>query len=498
MKVSKKDPASLAKPGSPSKKDVSRRSPSKNDISAGELSEGQAPKADTSPGKVAGIIAEYNPIHDGHIYHLEKTREMSKADFVVAVMSGYFTQRGTPAVSGKWERARAAIDAGVDLVLEMPFMYACSSAEYFARGGVGVLAGLGCIDYISFGSECGDISILQKAASIFANESEDYRAALREALSEGKSFPVAREEAFASALKNSCPALKPSEKQQLLEVLREPNNILGIEYLKALELLKNGRFGGRGEGYGDDVAGSCDSVTSPYSGGAGPHGDAASPYSGDAALPGNGAGSRGGDVNPYCVDIKPITVKRKGGGHHTTASELRAEMDIDQSGFFALVRGAVLRCSLSELEQIASAGEGLGNKLKKEIRKAKDIENLIERVKSRRYTETRICRLLTQTLIGLKKQDLIGAPSLYARVLGLNEKGAELLRYIKKKESARIPVITNMNKDVFGSEDERFSAGSSLRKSIDRDILAGDLYNLAFGFDLYSNSDYVAGPYIKK
>jgi len=476
MKFPKIDPASLDGPGSPLEKDVSRRSLSKNDISAGslskndisagELSEGQAPKADTSPGKVAGIIAEYNPIHDGHIYHLEKTREMSKADFVVAVMSGYFTQRGAPAVLGKWERARAAVDAGVDLVLEMPFMYACSSAEYFARGGVGVLAGLGCIDYISFGSECGDISILQKAASIFVDETEDYRAALKEALSEGKSFPVAREEAFASALENSYPTLKPSEKQQLLEVIRQPNNILGIEYIKALELLKNGGFGDGGFEYGG--FGGC---------GEGPHGKVA---------------------DPLCVDIKPITVKRKGGGHHTTASELRAGMDIDQSGFFALVRGVVLRCSVSELEQIASAGEGLGNKLKKEIRMAKDIEDLIKRVKSRRYTETRICRLLTQTLIGLKKQDLIGAPSLYARVLGLNEKGAELLRYIKKKESARIPVITNINKDVFGSEDERFSAGSSLRKSIDRDILAGDLYNLAFGFDLYSNSDYVARPYIKK
>jgi len=478
MKFPKIDPASLAKPGSPSENDVSVGSPSENDVSAGGLSEGRAPKADTFPGKVAGIIAEYNPIHDGHIYHLKKTREMSKADFVVAVMSGYFTQRGAPAVLGKWERARAAVDAGVDLVMEMPFMYACSSAEYFARGGVGVLAGLGCTDYISFGSECGDISILQKAASIFVNESEDYRAALKEALSEGKSFPAAREEAFASALKNSYPTLKPSEKQQLLEVIREPNNILGIEYIKALERLENeGLDRGYGESVRSDAAGSRDCNGDPRD-------VIASPYSGDA-------GSRS-------VDIKSITVKRKGGGHHATASELRAEMDIDQSGFFDLVRGTILRYSASELEQIASAGEGLGNKLKQEIRKTKDIEDLIKSVKSRRYTETRIRRLLTQTLIGLKKRDLIGSPALYARVLGLNQKGAELLRNIKKKESARIPVITNINKDVFAAEDERFSPGSPLRKSIERDILASDLYNLAFGFDLYSNSDYVAGPYVKK
>ena len=478
MKFPKIDPASLAKPGSPSENDVSVGSPSENDVSAGGLSEGRAPKADTFPGKVAGIIAEYNPIHDGHIYHLKKTREMSKADFVVAVMSGYFTQRGAPAVLGKWERARAAVDAGVDLVMEMPFMYACSSAEYFARGGVGVLAGLGCTDYISFGSECGDISMLKKAASIFANESEDYRAALKEALSEGKSFPAAREEAFASALKNSYPTLKPSEKQQLLEVIREPNNILGIEYIKALERLENeGLDRGYGESVRSDAAGSRDCNGDPRD-------VIASPYSGDA-------GSRS-------VDIKPITVKRKGGGHHATASELRAEMDIDQSGFFDLVRGTILRYSASELEQIASAGEGLGNKLKQEIRKTKDIEDLIKSVKSRRYTETRIRRLLTQTLIGLKKRDLIGSPALYARVLGLNQKGAELLRNIKKKESARIPVITNINKDVFAAEDERFSPGSPLRKSIERDILASDLYNLAFGFDLYSNSDYVAGPYVKK
>ena len=141
--------------GSLSKNDISAGSLSKNDISAGELSEGQAPKADTSPGKVAGIIAEYNPIHDGHIYHLEKTREMSKADFVVAVMSGYFTQRGAPAVLGKWERARAAVDAGVDLVLEM---LSCtpSSAKYFAGAA-----------WCSFDLSASTISVLAANAGIF-------------------------------------------------------------------------------------------------------------------------------------------------------------------------------------------------------------------------------------------------------------------------------------------------------------------------------------------
>ena len=172
--------------------------------------------------RATGIIAEYNPMHNGHIRHLEKAREAGKADFVVAVMSGDFTQRGEPAIFDKWVRAEMAVNAGIDLAVELPFVYACGSAEYFAEGGVKVLRSLGVIDSLCFGTEEKDLSKLKELAALFSEEPDKYKKALKKHLDLGLSYPKARQ-------------LAVNEIMECGNILNKPNNILALEYLKALK-----------------------------------------------------------------------------------------------------------------------------------------------------------------------------------------------------------------------------------------------------------------------
>ena len=146
--------------------------------------------------KVAGIIAEYNPFHKGHQYHIEETRKKTGADYVVVVMSGDYVQRGEPAIADKYMRTRMALSGGADLIIEMPAIYATASAEYFATAGIGILDQLGCVDYLSFGSEWAEVEDFSAYATLFLEEPEEYKQILQEKLKSGKSFPEAR--AFAA------------------------------------------------------------------------------------------------------------------------------------------------------------------------------------------------------------------------------------------------------------------------------------------------------------
>ena len=176
--------------------------------------------------KVVGIIAEYNPFHKGHQFHLSRARELTGADYVIVVMSGNYVQRGTPAMFDKYTRAEAALRNGADLVLELPVSAATGSAEYFASGAVKMLADTGIVTDLCFGSECGSLMDLQKLADILADEPEKYQILLRKYLKEGMNFPAAR----AHAMKDYAPELAS-------DLLDTPNNLLGLEYLKALKRL---------------------------------------------------------------------------------------------------------------------------------------------------------------------------------------------------------------------------------------------------------------------
>lgn len=179
--------------------------------------------------KIVGLITEYNPFHNGHQYHLRKALEVSGADAAIVVMSGNYVQRGTPAIMPKHLRTEIALEAGAAVVFELPVCYATGSAEYFALGAVSLLESLGCVNAICFGTETGDINPLRKIAKILTNEPAEYKRALQFYLKSGLSFPAAREKALVEYIKDP----------EVTDCLKQPNHILGIEYLKALYRLES-------------------------------------------------------------------------------------------------------------------------------------------------------------------------------------------------------------------------------------------------------------------
>lgn len=381
---------------------------------------------------VLGIIAEYNPFHNGHLYHLEQCVERSKADVTVAVMSGNFTQRGEPAILDKWTRSRLAVQCGVDLVLELPFAFAVNSAEYFAKGGVGILSGLGCVTHLGFGSEQGTLEELEEMADLLWEEGSFYQESLKGFLGKGLSYPKAREKTMEQMLGQKAARLSLS-----------PNNILALEYLKQLKTLDSSiisvMVNRKGAGYFDRT----------------PSGNIASASAIRSRL---GREQRMAYVPP----------------------QVRGALEdaCDTSGYFQMVRSGLLRCGESELAEICSVGEGLEHKLKKHVRTCRTLEELVDAAASKRYPKTRIRRILCQMLMGLPRFE----PDYYARVLAAGEKGTMLLR--KAKKAGSIPLITNINKEAH------------LPPLIQYDILAGDIYNLLAGQDLYEKCDYVMRPYI--
>ena len=180
--------------------------------------------------KIIGIVSEYNPFHNGHLYHLQKSLQMTHSSYSIAIISGNFTQRGSTSLVDKWVKTEIAIKNGIDLVIELPLLYSISSAENFAEGAIKILDSLKIIDYISFGSESGDISTLNMISDILLQEPETYKNILSQELSKGLSFPKARENALLMYLNNI---------QESSNILSYPNNILGIEYLKALKKIKS-------------------------------------------------------------------------------------------------------------------------------------------------------------------------------------------------------------------------------------------------------------------
>lgn len=369
--------------------------------------------------KSLGIIAEFNPFHQGHQYLIEEAMKQTESEVCIAVMSGNFVQRGNPAVADKWARAEAAVKKGVNLVVELPAIYACNSAEYFAKGGVEILEGFGCVERIAFGSESGDIRELQSAADFLKDNDAELHRRIRELTKQGVSYPAARQIAAENMQSDFDEGL-----------VSEPNNILALEYLKQLRTLE------------------------------------------------------------------PFTIKRKGCGYHRSASMIRKEMlqespekfeQIDQT-YWNLVAAKILQTDVCRLEEILSAGEGLGNKLKNEIRYASSTEELIGRIKSKAYTYSRICRLLTQVLLDIDKETMEHAAG-YIRILAFDHIGARFIKEVKKKGCAVLPVITNINKELTEHQE--------IKETLEKDILASDLYNLITERDLYDYSDFIVKPYVE-
>ena len=399
--------------------------------------------------KVTGIIAEYDPFHNGHSYHIKKAREITGADAIVVVMSGHFTQRGMPAFFRRDARVRMAVDGGADLVIELPYIYACNSSHEFARGAAGILNGIGCVDALVFGAETDDMDTLGKAARAAAGTDDRSSAYIKEEMKNGVSYP--------EALTRSVEKIYGA---QTAAVLREPNNLLGIEYMKALRELGSGIkpfiVGRRSAAHGESlemlherkqeqrIASGTAVRKAIYAGGA-----------------------RAAEMLVPDTSFSIISGYERSSGFSFT--EYRDKI---KKNMFELLKYKIITSDESELAEVYGVAEGLENRLKSCISGAEDIDGLIDSVKSKRYTRARISRTLMHLLINLRTTDFETLRETYcARVLGFSPTGGKLLRLMS--ESSAIPVFSNLSR-----LDKRSPEAARVLKY---DMRASDVYALLYG-----------------
>ncbi len=345
--------------------------------------------------KVCGIIAEYDPFHSGHGWQIQEIRRTLGIDCaVICVMSGNWTQRGGPALVDKHTRARMALLGGADLVLELPLPCAISSAEGFARGGAAVLNAAGIVTHLCFGSECGDLALLSRAAQLL--DSEEYRAHLHIGLDQGMSFPSARQQAAQHLMGADA------------DCLSLPNNNLGVEYLRALNRLNSNitpvTVRREGAGHGQEPVGSFASAS----------------YLRHQILAGHWE-----NTAPYL--LPDVLALLRNAPH---ADYTRAEQAI-------LYR--LRSMSADHLADLPDCGEGLSNRLHQTIRSESSVDGILTAMKTKRYTHARLRRILLWAFLGLTADDRTNA-SPYLRVLGMNSTGRTLLRSMSKRAS--LPILT--------------------------------------------------------
>lgn len=378
--------------------------------------------------KVVGIVAEFNPLHNGHKYLIDKCREEG-ATHIVAVMSGNFVQRGSVAIMDKRARAAAALAAGVDLVVELPVPWAVATAEIFAKGGISVLHGLGLLDALAFGCETDDENLLLKAASAVCDRGVHEK--IKEEMDGGITYATARENAVRTLFDD-----------EIADVLTEPNNILAVEYIKACQ------------SFGMDISfipilrlgASHDSLLET--------GEFQSASALRALL------ERGDEKAFEFMPEKSVSEFSR------LKSMGRAPVTYDESERAILSRLRML--SVEDIKKAPDIAEGLENRIYNAIHSATSLEELYSIVKTKRYTHSRIRRIITALYLGILPDDISeGIP--YIRVLGLNERGREILR--EAKSSANLPVIMK-TADV--------NELSSYAKHVfELECKATDLYNLA-------------------
>lgn len=395
--------------------------------------------------RVLGLITEYNPFHNGHLYHLEKSREITGCDTVVCVMSGSFIQRGQPSLVNKWARTEMALTNGVDLVIELPVYYSAASAEFFAYGSIKLLDSLGFVKNVCFGSECGDTGILDLIAKTLLNEPEFFKERLALYLNAGHSFPTCRslalQDYFAQNNKNDSAFIKA--------VINQPNNILGIEYMKALRKL-NSRIKPR----------TIKRYKADY--------NSYVHYGSIASATAIRKMLKNGELDI----IKSVVPS-------STFDILRRELDegrgpVFLDSFESILFSTIRKMSTNELKRITDVGEGMENRIKKAGLENGKLSEFLSAVKTKRYTLTRLQRIMINILLGLSNElfdkfNSNGGPQ-YIRVLGFSEKGKELLSMMK---NSALPAVVSPS-------DFLQTCTPLQREMLNADILASDIYWLGY------------------
>ena len=416
--------------------------------------------------KTAGIIAEYNPFHRGHEYQIQYTREKLGADYVIVAMSGDYVQRGTPALISKHLRAEMALRCGADLVLEMPVSVSTASAEAFAMGGVSLLDSLGVVDILCFGSESGEITALKELAEVLVEEPEEYRILLKSFLSQGLSFPAARSQALTEYFKNprnftgdDFDGVLTPLLNQVTRILNTPNNILGIEYCKALLRLNSKiqpvTIRREGMGYHDTFADSGSLTETPSVSGTNTTGsslsgtpDSFSPSFASASAIRNLLCQKTSDPESPCpsgnagLPITPADI---------LASQIPENAffifkNILDSGEFLtedaldpILAYCLLQKNIAELASCQDVSGNLAQRIMNQKNLLHGFSQSAALLKTKELTQTRIQRALLHIILGIHH-----TPERipYARVLGFRKESSPLLKEIKKNN--RIPVITKL------------------------------------------------------
>lgn len=413
--------------------------------------------------KVVGFITEYNPFHFGHKYHLENSIKETNATHSLAIMSGSFLQRGEPSLVDKWTKAKMAVDNGVDLVLELPFVYSTQSAEYFAYGGVSLMDSLNIVNYISFGSEVGEIQPLSKIAEILGEEPSFYKERLKYYLSLGLSFSVARSNSLDEYIRKE--TLDPEHSYK--DILNRSNNILGIEYLKAINRLNSQikpiTIKRLGKDYNDkNTIGEFSSAT----------------------------GIRNKILSENLISAKNLIPSKS---YYWLDYYLETYGSFNSLENYDLIFQYLLRtCDKNTLAKILDIEDGLENRIISKGEIYYSINDLINSITTKRYPRTRIQRIfihLLNDLHGETVKRLYKENPPYARVLGANKKGLELLNKIKANSS--IPIITKYS-------DYKKLSNELINEFLNYEEKATDIFFLGISSEKpLCKMDYYISPYIK-
>lgn len=400
---------------------------------------------------VLGIIAEYNPFHNGHLYHLEQAKMQTNSDYTVCIMSGNFVQRGNTAIVDKWTRTKMCIENGIDLVIELPTIYSTSSAENFAMGAVKMLNSLKVVDFLSFGSENCEIDVLNNIATVLYEEPKQFTSILSHELSKGISFPKARDNALLMYLNNI---------QKYSNVINQPNNILAIEYLKSLKKIKSHIIPSsvrREKVYYNSI-------------------HIVDEYASSTAIRELLRREVFEEIRPVMPDNSYMMLREQYEKGNFVQSLATFEKEIIYK---------LRTMSIEEISNLPDVNEGLEFAIKNASNNCNNIVDLISMVKSKRYTQTRIQRILVYALLGITKKDMEISKKVnpYIRVLGFNQKGKLLLSAISKA-NPKLQIITSVKK--FMDENNN----KNLKSMLEKDILSTNIYTLGYQYKSQSNLDY--------
>lgn len=436
---------------------------------------------------VYGIIAEYNPFHNGHLHQINIIRKNEPQAKIIAVMSGPFSQRGEPAILNKWQRAEAAVKSGINLVLELPTCFAISSAQDFAKGGVSLLRRTGCVDRLSFGAEYDDIDTLISIASA-SLYTDTANTKLKALLDVGKSYAQARSEAISALFKNEAELSKAKEsypeikdlsltREKLQSILRSPNNILAIEYLKAIR--------------------ESNIKPSPIHRNLSSHSDAqfTGKYSSGSAIRKQIQNNITAGTKPYNEEIASalpfgtqIILKKLSGNDIPLANNL-----------FRTLQYILRTSDDSAMQEIFGIREGIENRMKKLADTVDSYENFVSEMQTRRYPLASVQRLILYILLKISKENMekfMQEGPGYARVLASDSTGFSLIKNIR--QNSHLEVITKTTHFLDSEHLQHPDNLTSLQKMLALDIIAQELWSLCLPHPKPSGMDFYTSPIIIK